>query len=58
MTLDAEQTVALYSTYSSVMARPDSAAVLDDIGRIARDVFANHVIRNMTTSLYIARRKR
>jgi len=30
-------------------------AVLAEIGRIARDVM-NRVVRNMTTSLYIARR--
>ncbi len=55
--LDAEETVALYATYSNVTARPDRAAVLDEIGRVAREVFTNRVIRNMTTSMYIARRK-
>lgn len=57
LVLDAEETVALYATYSNVTARPDSAAVLDEIERVAREVFANRVVRNMTTSLYIARRK-
>lgn len=56
LVLDAEQTVALYATYSNVIARPDCAAVLAELGRIARDDFENGVVRNMTTSLYIARR--
>jgi SAM-dependent methyltransferase len=56
LVLNAEQTVALYATYSNVNARPDCAAVLAELGRIARDDFENHVVRNMTTSLYIARR--
>jgi hypothetical protein len=38
-----------------VSARLDRAAVLAEIGRIARDMFMNGVVRNMTTSLYIAR---
>lgn len=54
--LDADQTVALYATYSNIIARPDREAVLSELGRIARDGFGNRVIRNMTTSLYIARR--
>jgi SAM-dependent methyltransferase len=54
--LDADQTVALYATFSNISARLDRAAVLNEIGRIARDVFDNRVVRNMTTSLYIARR--
>lgn len=56
LVLDADQTAALYATYSNVMARADRAAVLAEIGRIARDRFANRVVRNMTTSLYVARR--
>jgi SAM-dependent methyltransferase len=56
LVLDANQTVALYATYSNVSVRPDRAAVLTEIGRIARDVFANRVVRNMITSLYNARR--
>ncbi|MGD9920908.1 MAG: hypothetical protein AB7V13_05615 [Pseudorhodoplanes sp.] len=55
--LDAEQTVALYATYSNVNAHPDRAAVLAKLGRIARDDFENRVVRNMTTSLYIGRRR-
>ena len=56
LVLDADQTVALYATYSNVTARSDRDAVLAEIGRIARDDFMNRVVRNMVTSLYIARR--
>ncbi len=56
LVLDADQTVSLYATYSNVIARLDREAVLAEIGRIARNVFMNRVVRNMTTSLYIARR--
>ena len=56
LVLDADQTVALYSTYSNVSVRPDREAVLAELGRIARDEFGGRVMRNMTTSLYIARR--
>jgi SAM-dependent methyltransferase len=54
--LDSEQTVALYATFSDIHAREDRQAVLTELGRIARDEFQDRVIRNMTTSLYIARR--
>lgn len=54
--LDPQQTVALYATFSEITARQDRQAVLAEIGRIARDEFHGRVIRNMTTSLYIARR--
>jgi SAM-dependent methyltransferase len=54
--LDPEETVALYATFSEINARQDRQAVLTEIGRIARDVFHGRVIRNMTTSLYVARR--
>jgi hypothetical protein len=54
--LDAEQTVALYATYSNVNARSDRETVLAELGRIAREDFGNRVVRNMTTSLYLARR--
>ena len=56
LALDADQTVALYATYSNINVRPDREAVLAELGRIARDKFGGHVVRNMTTSLYIARR--
>ena len=58
LVLDAEQTVALYSTYSNITAHPDRDNVLAEIGRIARDEFGGRVVRNMTTSLYVARRSR
>jgi SAM-dependent methyltransferase len=54
--LDPEQTVALYATYSDVIARRDREAVLTELGRIARDEFHGRVTRNMTTILYFARR--
>lgn len=56
LVLDADQTVALYATYSNVSVRPDREAILAEIGRIARDAFMDRIVRNMTTSLYIARR--
>jgi len=56
LVLDANQTVALYASYSNVSARPDRVAVLAEVGRIARKVFRDRVVRNMTTSLFIARR--
>jgi SAM-dependent methyltransferase len=56
LVLDAEQTVALYATYSNVNARSDRDAVLAELGRIAREQFENRVVRNMMTSLFIGRR--
>jgi SAM-dependent methyltransferase len=53
---DPDQTVALYATYSNINVRSDRAAVLAELGRVARDKFGGRVVRNMTTSLYIARR--
>jgi SAM-dependent methyltransferase len=58
LVLDANQTVELYATYSNVNARVDREEVLAELGRIARDEFKGRVTRNMTTSLYIARRAR
>ena len=57
LVLDASEAVALYATYSNVNARADRESVLAGLGRIAREDFDNRVTRNMTTSLYIARRK-
>jgi SAM-dependent methyltransferase len=57
LVLDTDQTVALYATFSNINIRPDRDAVLAELGRIARDEFHGHVTRNMTTSLYIARRR-
>jgi len=55
LTLDAEQTVALYATYSNINIRPDKDAVLAELGRIARTEFGGRVSRNIVTSIYIAR---
>jgi SAM-dependent methyltransferase len=54
--LDPDQIVALYATFSNINIRPDREAVLAELGRIARDEFHGSVTRNMTTSLYTARR--
>jgi len=56
LVLDEDQVAALYATYSTVSLRPDREAVLAGLRRIARDRFGGRVVRNMTTSLYIARR--
>jgi hypothetical protein len=56
LVLDPDQTVALYGTYSNVTVRPDRDAVLAEVGRVARDEFGGRVVRNMTSSLFIARR--
>lgn len=58
LVLDPEQIVSLYATYSNINIRPDRGTVLAELGRIARDEFNGRVTRNMTTSLYIARRRR
>ena len=57
LVLDPDQTIALYATYSNINVRPDREAVLAELGRVARDQFHGHVIRNMVTSLYVARRQ-
>jgi hypothetical protein len=54
--LDTDQVVNLYATYSNINIRPDQETILAELGRIARDKFQGVVTRNMTTSLYIARR--
>ncbi|WP_342239313.1 class I SAM-dependent methyltransferase [Inquilinus sp. OTU3971] len=54
--LDEDQIAALYATYSTVSLRPDRDSVLAGLRRIARETFGGRVVRNMTTSLYIARR--
>lgn len=56
LVLDADQTAALYATYSNINVRSDREVVLAELGRIARDQFGGRVVRNMTTSLYLARR--
>jgi hypothetical protein len=55
--LDPDQTVALYGTFSNINIRPDRDAILAELRRIARDEFRGSVVRNMTTSLYTARRR-
>ena len=57
LVLDPDQTVALYATYSNVNIRPDREEVLSELHRIARGEFQGSVTRNMTTSLYVARRR-
>jgi len=57
LVLDPDQTVALYASYSTIDARPDREAVLAELRRVARDQFGGRVIRNMITSLYVARRR-
>ena len=56
LVLSADETVALYATYSDMAARPNMDAVLEELGRIAREEFGDRVERNMTTSLFVARR--
>ena len=57
LVLDPDRVVNLYATYSNINIRPDRETVLAELGRIARDEFHGRVTRNMTTSLYIARRR-
>ena len=57
LVLDSDQTVALYATYSNLNIRSDREDILKQLHRIARDEFQGCVIRNMTTSLYVARRR-
>ena len=57
LSLDADQTVALYSTYSNISSRRDRSAVLAELRHIAAEEFGGHVVRNMITSLSIAKRR-
>ncbi|HEY5072895.1 MAG TPA: class I SAM-dependent methyltransferase [Caulobacteraceae bacterium] len=57
LTLDPDQTVALYATYSNIAARPDRVEVLAELRRIAAEGFPRGVTRNMITSLFLARRR-
>ncbi len=57
LVLTADETVALYATYSNVTAMPDSAGALAELRRIAKTQFGDRVTRNMTTILYLARRR-
>lgn len=58
LVLDADQAVALYSTYSDITARPpdERRAVLGELRRIAVEQFGGRVVRNVITILYTARR--
>ncbi|MGA0600725.1 class I SAM-dependent methyltransferase [Caulobacter sp. KR2-114] len=56
LVLTADQTVALYATYSNVTALPNAADALAELRRIAETEFPGGVTRNMTTILYLARR--
>jgi len=56
LVLDPDQVVNLYATYSNINIRPDREAILAELRCIARDKFQGRVTRNMTTSLYKARR--
>jgi SAM-dependent methyltransferase len=55
--LTADQTAALYATYSNVVAMPDFDRVLAELHRVAETEFGGRVVRNMTTLLYLARRR-
>jgi SAM-dependent methyltransferase len=55
--LTADQSVALYATYSNVVAMPDFSRALAELHRVAETQFGGRVTRNMTTILYLARRR-
>ena len=59
LVLTADQTVALYATYSDMTARPpaERREVLAELHRIAAHEFGGRVVRNMLTILYTARRR-
>jgi SAM-dependent methyltransferase len=57
LVLTADQTVALYATYSDVVAMPNFSQVQAELHRIAETRFGGRVTRNMTTILYLARRR-
>ena len=55
--LSSDEIVALYATYSNVSARTDRAEFLAALGKVANEPpFNGRVTRNMTSSLFIARR--
>lgn len=56
LVLTADETMALYATYSDITARADREAVLKEVGRIAQEEFGGRVERNMTTSVFVGRR--
>ncbi|MGH6992496.1 MAG: class I SAM-dependent methyltransferase [Caulobacteraceae bacterium] len=55
--LSTDQMVRLYATFSPIALRPDREAVLEGLATIAEEQFGGRIMRNMTTSLYIARRR-
>ena len=59
LVIDPDQVVALYSTYSNIVAYPpdERRHVLAELRRIAADEFGGRVVRNMITILYTARRR-
>jgi SAM-dependent methyltransferase len=60
LVLDPDQVVALYSTFSDMTARPadEQREVLAELHRIAAaPPFAGRVVRNMITTIWIARRR-
>jgi SAM-dependent methyltransferase len=59
LAVDPDQVVALYSTYSNIVAYPvaERRRVLAELRRIADEEFAGRVVRNMVTILYTARRR-
>lgn len=57
LVLDPDDLVQLYRTFSPIAARPDREAVLAALRRIAVEEFGGRVTRNLTTSLYVARRR-
>jgi SAM-dependent methyltransferase len=57
LVLTADETVALYATYSDMQARDDRDQVLAELGRIAEREFGGRVVRNMITIVYLARRR-
>jgi SAM-dependent methyltransferase len=57
LVLTGDETARLYATYSNITARADRAAVLAGLRRIAEEDFGGRVVRNMTTVLYLARRR-
>ena len=56
LTLNTNETIALYSTFSNINIRPDFEFVLKELRRIADNEFNGSVKRNMITSFYSARR--
>ena len=56
---DAAGIRALFETYSPFLALPDEqrTRVLDELERVARDDFDDHVVRPYLTSLFLARRR-